>query len=394
MPLEDRDKEKRAPSRASEKSNMITSVAVIAPQRSEVVPSIDPAAEQQAALDHSLSDLRNLALAHYAGSRYELAHATRIFKALPTLQKDTPFVLSALAKIAYEQADYHLSSEYFSRLLKLQPSRTEDMEIYSTVLWHLKREAALSFLCQVLRDADGGYSAPQTWVAIGNAFSLSREHDQAISAFRRATQLSPTFSYAWTLMGHEYLANEAYDSAEDAFRKALASEAGLGYAGWYGLARTYERMGKLADAERYYWLAVKLNPSNSTLLVCVGVVLERLQNRKGALVNYSRALELAPHSSLARFKKARVLMHLRYYRDALVELEVLKSSASDEANVWFLLGKCYKGLGERSAALRCLTTALNLDAKVSVLSVVFPCVSEFSNHASLPPRSDVLTSFS
>ena len=61
-------------------------------------------------------------------------------------------------------------------------------------------------------------------------------------------------------------------------------------------------------------------------------------------------------------------MHLRYFAEALVELEVLRDQAPDEANVWFLLGKCYKGLGERGEALRALTTALNLDVKVCCCS--------------------------
>lgn len=46
-------------------------------------------------------------------------------------------------------------------------------------------------------------------------------------------------------------------------------------------------------------------------------------------------------------------------------MEVLKNLAAEEANVWFLLGKCYKGLGQRAASVRAYTTALNLDPKVS-----------------------------
>ena len=55
----------------------------------------------------------------------------------------------------------------------------------------------------------------------------------------------------------------------------------------------------------------------------------------------------------------------------LEELEILRDLAPDEANVWFLLGKCYKGLGERGDALRALTTALNLDVKVCACLVMF-----------------------
>ncbi|KAI7667138.1 hypothetical protein KC318_g6079 [Hortaea werneckii] len=165
-------------------------------------------------------------------------------------------------------------------------------------------------------------------------------------------------------MGHEYIANEEFDAALSCFRKSVSIDRRC-YGGWYGLGKSYERMGKLEDAERHYRIAASINPSNATLLVCIGVVLERLRNRKAALAQYSKALELAPQSALARFKKARTLMHVRHYREALEELEVLRRQAPDEANVWFLLGKCWKGLGEKGEALRALTAALNLDAKAA-----------------------------
>lgn len=90
-------------------------------------------------------------------------------------------------------------------------------------------------------------------------------------------------------------------------------------------------------------------------------------------MQYTHALTLSPTSALARFKKARVLMTLRLYPDALTELETLKNLAPEEANVFFLLGKCYKGLGQRAAAVRAFTTALNLDAKVCFPPLVLSC---------------------
>jgi anaphase-promoting complex subunit 3 len=61
-------------------------------------------------------------------------------------------------------------------------------------------------------------------------------------------------------------------------------------------------------------------------------------------------------------------MHMREFELALRELLVLRDLAPDEANVWFLLGKCWKGLGEKGEALRAFTTALNLDVKVSLIT--------------------------
>lgn len=331
----------------------------IAPVLSNDLMSSVPSNE---ALNTVLSHFRELALGAYSTTTFNTPLALKTFRNLPGQQRESPYVLSQLAKTHYDNADYRASEEIFARLIKLQPSRVEDIEVYSTVLWHLKKDSALAHLCWTLRESDN--NAPQTWVAVGNTFSLSREHDQAIQAFKRATQINPRFAYAWTLMGHEYIANEEIELALTAFRKAVAVDQ-RGYGGWYGLGKSYERVGKLEDAERHYRIASSINPSNATLLVCIGVVLEKLHNRKAALANYSKALELQPSSALARFKKARVLMHMRFYAEALEELNVLKEQAGDEANVWFLLGKCWKGLGDRGEAVRCLTTALNLDVKVS-----------------------------
>ena len=309
-----------------------------------------------------LKSFRQLAIGCYATEHYDLPLAVATFDILPTAQRETPFVLAQLGKAYYEAADYRAAEAYFNRLLKLQPSRIQDMEVYSTILWHLKKEGPLAWLCHTLRDEH--FDSPETWVAVGNSFSLAREHDHAIAAFKRATQINEKFAYAWTLMGHEYIANEEFDAALEAFRKSVAADK-RAYGGWYGLGRSLERMGKLESAERHYRIAAQINPSNSTLMVCIGVIYEKLRKKPNALDCYSRALELAPTSALARFKKARVLMHMQDFEEALLELEVLKGAAPDEANVWFLLGKCLKGLGDKGGALKAFTTALNLDVKVS-----------------------------
>lgn len=50
---------------------------------------------------------------------------------------------------------------------------------------------------------------------------------------------------------------------------------------------------------------------------------------------------------------------------ALKELQELKELAPEEAPVYFLIGKLYKRLGNRQAAMIHLTWALDLDAKSS-----------------------------
>lgn len=113
-----------------------------------------------------------------------------------------------------------------------------------------------------------------------------------------------------------------------------------------------------------------------------------MQHPREALAKYTHALSLAPGSLLARFRKARVLMQLSQYEFARAELEQLKDLAPEEANVFFLLGKCYKGLGIRNEAVKAFTIAMNLDAKVryvvipafGVFCVAYITVSQAAGH--------------
>ncbi|KAB2578496.1 Protein bimA [Lasiodiplodia theobromae] len=276
--------------------------------------------------------------------------------------RETPWVLAQMGRAQYEQARYSEAADLFEKVKRIAPSRMEDMEVYSTVLWHLKGETDLAYLAHELIETDR--LSPQAWCAIGNSFSLQREHDQAVKCFRRATQLDPKFAYAFTLQGHEHVANEEFDKALLAYRSAIAADS-RHYNGWYGLGRVYEKMGKFEVAEKHYKNAHHINPRNPVLLVCIGVVLERMRKPQAALLQYNEACRLDPRSALARFKKARVLMNLRKTRMALEELEILKDLAPDEANVHFMLGKLYKMMRDKTSAIRHFTIALNLDPKAA-----------------------------
>lgn len=313
----------------------------------------------------ALLDLFNkMSTAQMALSNFDCHLAIQTYNSLPSAQRETPYILAQIGKSYYEQASYGDAEKFFVRVRQLAPSRLEDMEIYSTCLWHLKSEIELAFLAHELMAIDR--LSPQAWVAVGNSFSLQREHEQALRCFKRATQLDSGFAYGFTLQGHEYVANEEFEKALDAYRSAIAAD-GRHYNAWYGLGKVYEKMGKWSVAEQHYRTAAKINPTNAVLICCIGVVLERLKNPVQALAMYTRACSLSPGSALSRFKKARCLMMLNKPREALGELKILQDVAPDEANVWFLMGRLYKMLKFKGDAVKAFTMALNLDPKVSYI---------------------------
>ena len=305
-----------------------------------------------------------LGTGYFALSHYRCDDALRVFQTITPSQRETPWVLALMGRSHYEQASYVEAEKLFARVRTLSPSRMEDMEYYSTSLWHTKNEIDLAFLSHELIDLDR--QSPQAWCAVGNSFSLQRDHDQALKCFKRATQLDPYFAYAYTLQGHEHIANEEYDKAMFAYRASITSE-NRHYNAWYGLGRVYERQGKYKAAEQHYRTASQINPTNAVLITCIGTMLEKQKNPKAALVKYSEACQIAEKGTLWRFKKARVLEKLGQPERALMELKVVKDIAPDDANVQFSLGNVYRKLGQKGDAIKHYTMALNLDPKVCIL---------------------------
>ncbi|RMD40012.1 hypothetical protein DV735_g5121, partial [Chaetothyriales sp. CBS 134920] len=307
-----------------------------------------------------------LAAAQLSLSQFDCQAALQTYNSLPSALRETPYVLAQMGKACYEQASYADAEKYFVRVRQLAPSRLQDMEVYSTVLWHLKSEVELAYLARELIEIDR--LSPQAWCAVGNSFSLHRQHEQALRCFKRATQLDPDFAYAFTLQGHEHVANEEFEKALDAYRCAIAAE-GRHYNAWYGLGKVYEKMGKWTIAETHFATAAQINPNNAVLVCCMGVVVEKLKDPVRALDLYTRACALSPGSALTRFKKAKCLMVLHRPREALEELKILRDLVPEEANVWFMMGRLYKMTRQKAEAVRAFTMALNLDPKAVFLGL-------------------------
>lgn len=314
------------------------------------------------ALKTILDLLRGFGHGYQQLSQFHCQEALQAFGLLPKSHQDTPWVLAQMGRAQYEQTAYPEAERYFRRLRIMSPTRMQDMEVYSTILWHLKRDTDLSFLAHEL--IDSAWLSPEAWCALGNAWSLAKDHEQALRCFKRATQLDPKFAYAYTLQGHEHMANEEYDKALTAFRLSISADR-RHYNAYYGIGMVYEKLGNYDKALHHFKAAQQIHPTNAVLICCMGTVLEKQKDVMQALQFFNKATELAPHAAQARFRKARALLVIGQLQAAQQELLILKDLAPDDARVHFLLGKLYKAQNDKSQAVRHFTQALSLDPKVS-----------------------------
>lgn len=357
------------------KPRPLSAAATAPPPQPRMAPATDTGREEEA-LKWLLDLLHRIGSGYRYLSRFESVKALEAFASVPVAQRETPWVLAHIGKAHYERAQYAEAEKVFKKIREKAPSWLDHMEVYSNTLWQLKDEVALGHLAHTLIDQDR--LSPQAWCALGNASSLERQHDDAVKCFQRATQLDPKFAYAFTLQGHEHVANEEYDKAMTAYRYAITAD-NRHYNGWYGLGSVYERMGKFDVAEKHYKAATQINPNNAMIVVRMGMVsifgqtrwpdtndskvFDKMKRLDLALMHYSNAATLDPRSIIARFRKAQILLKLGRSRESLDELSYLKDLAPDDANIHFLLGRCYKKQRDRANAIRHLTIAMNLDPK-------------------------------
>ncbi|KAJ2740273.1 anaphase-promoting complex subunit cdc27, partial [Coemansia sp. BCRC 34301] len=253
------------------------------------------------ALKHLHRLIERNARAHAHMHSYRATQALLSFAALPTEQQNSASGLCMLGRICFEAGRYPEAAQAFAAAQRLAPYRMRDMDIYSTLLWHMKREETLAQLAHSMVAVGRNWS-PEAWIAVANCFSLDGDHASALRSLGRSIQLFKAahgaitvvprsdsggvggLAYAHTLVGHENVASDDLDRAQQAFRTAIRIDA-RHYNAWYGMGTVYLRLGKLDLAEYHFKRALALNTQNPLLLQSAGALFE-------ARADYLRALEV------------------------------------------------------------------------------------------------------
>lgn len=316
--------------------------------------------QTRATADSIMTTLRDMGRGYLLLCSYSCKEAIAVLSSLPPHHYTTGWVLCTIGRAHFELADYTQAERVFSEVRRIESYREEGMEIYSTTLWHLQKDVALSALSKEMTDMDR--NCPQTWCVAGNCFSLQREHDIAIKFFQRAIQVEPGFAYAYTLLGHEFVLTEELDRALACFRNAIRVN-NRHYNAWYGLGMIYYKQEKFNLAEIHFKKALSINPQSSVLLCHIGVVQHALKRSDSALETLNKAISIDPKNPLCKFHRASILFANDKYKAALQELEELKQIVPKESLVYFLIGKVYKKLGQTHLALMNFSWAMDLDPK-------------------------------
>ncbi|KAF7851880.1 hypothetical protein BT93_L2025 [Corymbia citriodora subsp. variegata] len=308
--------------------------------------------------------LRLFGEAYRLSCMYRCQDALDIYSRLPHRHYNTGWVLSQVGKAYFELVDYMEADQAFNLARRASPYSLEGMDIYSTVLYHLKEDMKLSYLAQELIATDR--LASQSWCAMGNCYSLQKDHETALKNFQRVVQLDSKFAYAHTLCGHEYVSLEDFENGIKSYQTALRVDA-RHYNAWYGLGMVYLRQEKYEFSEHHFHMALEINPCSSVIMSYLGTALHALKRSEKALMMMEKAILADRKNPLPMYQKANILISLEKLDEALEVLEELKEYAPRESSVYALMGKIYKSRNMHAQAM--LHFGLALDLKPSATDV-------------------------
>jgi anaphase-promoting complex subunit 3 len=302
--------------------------------------------------------LQALGMAYQHLQHYEMTEALDVLEnRVPPHHYTSSWVQSIIALIHHERREYEEAVRIFQTIHKREPFRLQFMEIYSTDLWHLQKDAQLSVLAQDLMQHNK--QSAVTWCVAGNCFSALKEHDTAIKFFNRAIQMEPEFPYSYTLLGHELVVTEELDKALTCYRKAILKDS-RHYNAWFGIGTIFSKQERFQLAEIHYRHALQINRKNSVILVHIGVMQFYLHKPEKAIQTLTEAIKLEPKNPLCKFHRASMNFSIGKLQDALSELEELKQIVPKESVVYYLIGKIHKQLGNIDLALMHFSWATDL----------------------------------
>lgn len=258
------------------------------------------------------------------------------------------YIQAQIAKARYSLREFEQVEVIFDELLRNDPYRIEDMDMYSNVLYAKECSSALSYLAHRVFSTDK--YRPESCCIIGNYYSLKGQHEKSVVYFRRALKLNKKYLSAWTLMGHEYVEMKNIPAAVDAYRRAVDINP-CDYRAWYGLGQAYEMMGMPFYALHYFKKSVFLQPNDSRLWIAMAQCYktEELHMLEEAIKCFKRAASCNDREAIALHQLAKLHQELGrleeaayYYRKDLERMEDEEGEGPNMVEALFFLARHYK----------------------------------------------------
>lgn len=191
-----------------------------------------------------------------------------------------------------------------ARSLELDPTNVGALTFTAALRTRCREPGALALLD---RAAELAPTNPSVFLLRGELLAHERDHERALSNFRRVLSLDATSKAAHIACAESFEALRRYAEAVascTAARRLDPNDADL----LRRRARYHEKNGDIEAAIRDLNRAIKLRPNDAYWVSARAAAHLRAGRRERALVDYTRAMQLEPDES--HFPSARALIHM------------------------------------------------------------------------------------
>jgi tetratricopeptide (TPR) repeat protein len=156
------------------------------------------------------------ALALLKRNRFEDA----IRQAKLALGRDERYVpaMIVLAKAYYYQRKYELATSIIDIAKSIDPNNAEAYNLIGFIA--LTRDDKISATAAFKKATELNPSYGNAWDNLAAQYLLAKNYDGALEAAQKATQLLPAFDKAWNNLGSAQRGKQSYAEAESAFKRA------------------------------------------------------------------------------------------------------------------------------------------------------------------------------
>lgn len=137
------------------------------------------------------------------------------------------------------------------------------------------------------------YAPP--WYGLGNAYSAQDQYPEAIDAYQKVIELDPDYAWSYHQLAAIYARQGRYSEAVTQYRKAIGRHTGTqAAASWHDLGDVYRAQARQPDALEAYRRAVRLDPQRADSWNNIGELQLEQGNTAAALDAFRQAVELDP----------------------------------------------------------------------------------------------------
>ena len=211
------------------------------------------------------------------------------------------------------KGDYKGAIIQLKNVLQADPSDLSARILLGTI--YLKAEQWSSAAKELLRARRDGARDRFVLPPLGEAYLRHGLYQKVLDEIRAAGQDVETTARIDVVRGEAYLGVQQYEEAEKSFVSALKTLPGNEQA-LIGMARLKLGFSDFIGAEQYAKWALETNPGSNDAWYLKGEIARQKRDPDNALKYYSRAIELAPQSTIALLGRAGLLISLGRHQEA------------------------------------------------------------------------------